>query len=161
MNGTDFQARYGPERPNGEIQARTRRGASIEAEIGIERARRRALDQDVRRRRQSLELAAAVRAVEVEHQRPLAGVEVSEQRAVLDAVGRLAPAQRIALGRLDLHHLGTQLGEQLGGVGAGRSAADLEHAKVVECAVDACGIRDAAPHSLTRPSGEWASCAPT
>jgi hypothetical protein len=74
------------------------------------------LDHDVEAGHHLLDEVADRRGLEVAGQRLLAGVEVAEIGAVPIAQGR-AGAHLIALERLDLDHLGAQIGQHARGKG--------------------------------------------
>src|SRR5213078_146194 len=67
---------------------------------------------------------APLGALQIEHQRALAAVPADE------AEGR--HAERIAVGRLDLEHLGAEVGEQHGAEGAGDEARQVEDTDALE-----------------------------
>ena len=92
--------------------------------------RREVLDQDVGVGQQLEQQLPALLRLDVEADAELVGVEVHEREtalAVLEVarVGR-DRARRVALGILDLDHLGAEVGEQLAGVGRGEEAAVLD-----------------------------------
>ncbi len=68
--------------------------------------------------------------------RPLAGGEVGEARAALrigdTADERPATAQRVAAARLDLDHVGAEVGQQPAGVRRSEVVAQLQHADAGE-----------------------------
>ena len=99
-------------------------------------------DQDVGARQQRRELVVEGSASVPERQagddRTVAEVQELEQRAVF-AVGRARPVplvgpapERIALGRLDLDHVGAGVTEQLGAVPAGNPRRAVDHLQIRE-----------------------------
>ena len=92
--------------------------------------------QHVRVVEQALQRRAVLGACEVEPRAALAAVEVDEEAALLGSglvVGEGAvQAQLIALGRLDLDHLGAEVAQQLAAVGELLALADLDDADASE-----------------------------
>jgi hypothetical protein len=60
----------------------------------------------------------------------LAVIETGEPAAGAGSDERRERPGRIAARRLDLDHLGAEIGEQARGVGAGRQGAELDHAQM-------------------------------
>jgi hypothetical protein len=107
------------------------------------------LDHDVGRgdeRRQFVQRrrVASRRLSAAQHDAALAGAEVQEPSARLE---RGAPGREgtevtagVAVGWFDLHDVGPEVGEQTGAEGAGRPAAALQHAHVLERSSRSSGI---------------------
>ena len=86
---------------------------------------------------QAVEDRAPARAGEVERDPALVGVQVEEEAALLRvrrAARKRPPLARAVAGdeRLDLHHVGAEVGEQLGCIRGAHQLADLEDAEAVE-----------------------------
>ncbi len=91
----------------------------------------------------------AVVALEVEHDAALVAVDAAEVAAVrllfvaLDERARVA--RHVAARRLDLHHVGPEIGEQHGAVRPGEDLGEVEHAQAVErthrCAPGVAAVR--------------------
>ncbi len=80
------------------------------------------------------------RILQVQRDRPLAGVQVREIGAV-PVAHRHAGAHRFAFRRLDLDHLGTHVGQPAGAVGAGDHRREIENAEPVQRACRKLGHR--------------------
>jgi hypothetical protein len=75
---------------------------------------------------------AACGVLQVEHDAALAAVELQKQRRHAGVAARRVVARQVALRRLDLDHVGTQVTQGLGGVGAHRDAGQVEDANARE-----------------------------
>jgi hypothetical protein len=81
--------------------------------------------------------------LQVEHDAPLAGVGLQEERAGAAAAGS-GPAQDVALGRLDLDHVRAHVGQDRRGVGPHDHRGQVEDADSIE------GTHGQAPAIRTR-----------
>jgi len=92
------------------------------------------VDQDVGARDEALERVAFAHRVEAEA--ALVRVQVQEEPALLGvrdaAPERPAQSRAIAARRLDLHHVGAEISDQLGGVRGRHTLAHLDHADALE-----------------------------
>ena len=83
------------------------------------------------------------RVTGIDHHRPLVGVE-REEHATCVGVRvrgeRPTSAGLVPMGRLDLDHVGAQIGQQTTGEGSRRQVAQLEHANTGERAGDGGGV---------------------
>ena len=85
--------------------------------------------------------STAVRRLQIEDEALLAGIELPEAGA--GAVSqRRARAHHVAFGRLDLDHLGAEIGQQPGAMRTGDRRREIEHAKPVQ---------GAAIHAILQP----------
>jgi hypothetical protein len=102
-------------------------GGVVEAEPG-EAADLEVLDHDIGRGGEAARGGEVLRVAEVEGDRALAAVGRVEVggRAILGE-GRAPAAGLVALGRLDLDDVGTEIGERLADPRAGEHAGELEH----------------------------------
>jgi hypothetical protein len=115
------------------------RVACLEVAIGTRLAEPRQVDGDemgmggglIAARRIDQHVGAGEELVEVDLVRRdalLAEIQIGEPAALaVDQRGKGSTG--ISGGRLDLDHLGTEVGEQAGGIGAGRKRTELDHAK--------------------------------
>ena len=96
------------------------------------------VDHGVGPRHQPLEVGPALRRLDLQRHRLLAAREGLEELAVglAQEIGAQAPADVAAQGRgLDLDHLGAQLAQQLGAIGAGGVLLDRHDAHAVQGSV--------------------------
>ena len=89
------------------------------------------LDYDVRRPRQPFEDGAALAGLQVERDASLAAVDGVEAGAVEAGRPRHLP-RRVAGGRLDLDHVGAEIGEQHRAERAGHHLRGVEDAQTIE-----------------------------
>ncbi len=122
----------------------------VEPQHLVERAAAR-VQQDVGAAEQAEHLLAPRRRLEVEHDRFLVAVVVPEEQRAFQArlvfEERADPPCRVALGRLDLDHLGAEPGEQQPGI-FGALVGDLDDAKPGQHS------RPGIAHHLARPRGQ-------
>jgi hypothetical protein len=89
------------------------------------------LHQHVARPHQPLDDVDRRRALQVEHDALLAGIELAEITAD-PLTQRRARAHQVAFGRLDLDHGGPEIGEEPRTVGAGDGGGQVEDAQIVQ-----------------------------
>ena len=113
------------------------------------------MNQDVGPRDEPLQLAAI--ACVIERDAPLVGVEVEEEPACfairLAAWKRPTRSRGIARGRLDLDHVGAEVGHELRAVGGGNHLTELENAETFESLHGRSSLPAADALALTSRSG--------
>ena len=97
-------------------------------------------DQGVGGPEQAVEGAAIVLVVQVEHDSPFARIAVEEERRAF-RVGAVRPAGGVARGRLDLDHVGAEVGKQLAAVRAGDALGEFDDPQTREGAGSVEGTR--------------------
>jgi len=114
----------------------------VDAEF-FQQAKRGRFDEEIRRSQQPGENLTIRFTLEIEHDAALVGVGVDEWEAplwVLDVAGeRRQPSVGIAARRLDLDHIGAEIGKLPRRVGSG-NVAQLDDTQVAECAIVAVYI---------------------
>ena len=140
MMSVTCQPAWGPSKPKPVMLAQTRAGCPFADGIDVdperfELAGLEGLDHDVCGLGEPAEEVAAVVLAEVERDGALVGVEVPEaQRGLTAGVvgmeGRES-TRGVAARRLDLDHVGAEVGEQLAGV-VSHFGGEIEHAHAVE-----------------------------
>ena len=116
-------------------------------------ARLEVLDQHVRALEQAQQHVAALGLGQIEPEGALVAVDADEVGGVVRFVERRPPiAHLVALGRLDLDHLGAMVAQDLGAVRPTQHARQIEHEQAVERAFGHVPVRP----SLNRRIGQIA-----
>ena len=123
---------YGPVRPYGVIDTSTSPGSRSRRRNPSNTSAGEPFEHDVGRRDQVEDRGIVGRAG---HRAHAVMQEAEQRRALVGVDGRAAGgprAPRIAVGRLDLDHVGARLGEQVRAVRAGDADGEVEHSQVRE-----------------------------
>ena len=134
---------------DGEIDDRRvrRRHVVVAQPEALDGAGAEVLGDDVEARRQSQHEVASGRLFEVDDDRPLGQVVAEERRTDGASIGighggRGGPAEVTGAGRFDLHHVGAEPSQELGGVGEGLHLLEGEDAHPVERLAPVRRLRD-------------------
>lgn len=107
-------------------------------------------DEYVGRAGQAPERVASAFQIEVQHDAALAAVGVQEHGAHAAMPGRAQVADAVALGRLDLDHLGAHVPQDLGGHRARQRRRHVQHPYAAQRSV-----HSSAPLRLPEPVSAW------